>query len=149
MQIPNISDERLAELVARIRPVVRQDDQLFYIKPVDPRKIAFTWDPKLDGRAHRLARLVSVRTLHTYGYYGMFKPSIAECLAQMPEEIADNAVAFEITESPSTAEDLRREQEALDEGFHVAETVFYGSVGSATADVASPRTVWERLEDDD
>lgn len=145
MQIPKISNERLAELLARIRPVVRQDGEPWYIKPVDPRNIAYTWDPTPTKKATDLVPLKTVRTLHTYGYHGMFKPSIAECLAQMPDDVAETAVAFEIVDSPQTADDLNREREALNEGFHVAQTTFYSGPRIETADDDKPPTVWERL----
>ncbi len=126
LEIPEITDERLAELAARIKPVVRnRSNALAYIKPCDLRNVAFTWSPKITRKAANLVKHATIRTLHRYGYYGLFKPSIAEVLAQIPADLIDETVAFE-TIGPSDATDLGKESEALNAGFHVATTRLYG-----------------------
>jgi len=115
--VPKITDERLAELLARIRPVHRFDGELCYIKPVDPRRIAFTWDPKKDMRADGLVALQYVMTCHDYGHPSLFKPSVAEVLAQIPEDIVDEVVAFETSRDADFDRGL---------GCHVTTTIFYG-----------------------
>ena len=97
----------------------------YYIKKVDPEKIAFTWDPKKTKRARKLKPLKDITTYHTYGYYRMFKPSIAEVLAQIPEGLLAATIAFEIVERPETAADLDKHSEALNDGYHVATTRLY------------------------
>lgn len=105
-RIPEISNERLAQLHARIKPVVRgarttkgavrhDGGHLYYIKDVDFRGVAFTWDPTLTEPAEGLRDLARIETTHTCGYYGFFKPSIAEVLAQIPVEFLDRCVAYE------------------------------------------------------
>lgn len=108
----------------RIVPVVQRDARLWYIKPVDPHGQAFTWDPKPSEPADNLSVVCRIYTLHRYGYYGFFKPSIAEVLAQIPTEVAQRVVAFE-TDGPDDADDLNEDLFALDAGFHVAETTLY------------------------
>lgn len=131
--IPEISDQRLKELTARIKPIVRfaqdeigftrnEDGAQFYIEDVDPRNVAFTWDPKPTTEASGLTTLTDIRTYHSWGYYGFFKPSVAEVLAQIPEELVDRVAAFEIVDHPRTSQDLHRESEALNAGYHVAST---------------------------
>jgi len=126
--IPRISDEMLAELSSRIWPVYdfgpRKGGRR-YIKPVDLRGIAFTWDPKGRGRARNLIAIADVRTYHSFAYHGFFKPSIAEVLAQMPAEIAAWVTAFQIVAYPQTWDDLNRDRAAFDAGYHVATTRFY------------------------
>ena len=120
-----IDDLILAARAKRIRPVVRHSFWLHHIKPVDLRSTAFTWDPKLTKKAdERLTTAFSMPTLHGYGYYGMFKPSIAEVLAQLPRALAGNVVAFE-TNGLDSADDLNGEKIALNAGYHVATTTFY------------------------
>ena len=75
-------------------------------------------------KADSLKALGTIATLHAWGYYGVFKPSIAEVLAQIPAGYLDEVVAFEVA-GPKDAEDLNREKEALDAGFHVARTTLY------------------------
>jgi hypothetical protein len=62
-------------------------------------------------------------------FHGYFKPSIAEVMAhiaQLPVEIQEKVVAFELVRVPQTAGDLREHQEATEAGFHVA-TARHGS----------------------
>lgn len=154
--IPAITDERLAELVARIKPIVRmeriitedlkfedgakgfrmrpdpsgklqpwQTGELYYIEPVDPRGVAFSWDPIPTEKAMGLKPVRDIQTYHTFGYHGFFKPSIAEVLAMIPLEVVDEVVAFEIVDGPETAEDLKENLEAFNAGYHVATTRLY------------------------
>ena len=89
-----ISDERLAELQRRIRPVVGVDENLHYIQDVDPREIAFTWSPRATKRARGLVKLTTIETIHGYGAPVYFKPSIAEVLAQIPQELIEQTLVF-------------------------------------------------------
>jgi hypothetical protein len=123
--IPTITDDELAKLAGRIKPVVLSEGKPHYIKPVDLRKVAFTWAPSPVKVATGLKPLADIRTYHTYGYYGFFKPSIAEVIAQIPKKHLRRAVAFEIVKAPETAEDLRRQWKAVNAGYHVATTRLY------------------------
>ena len=127
-EVPQITDERLAELAERIKPVIRKNDVLYSIKPVDLRKIAFIWDPTEDGEAPALESIGEIRTYHKFGHPGFFKPSIAEVLAMIPDEFINNVEFFEIIESPKNADDLNKEKEALAMGYHVARTRLYKRV---------------------
>lgn len=141
--IPAITDALLAERAAMVRPLVMKCEYedtfdefggpvgfrerclgLHDIGPQsDLRGQSFTWSEDLREPALGLVAAKTVVTLHTYGYYGMFKPSIAEVLAQAPEDLGEY-VAFSI-EGPSTADDLGRDQAAFDAGFHVATVTYY------------------------
>ena len=111
-ELPKISDGRLEELMKEIKPVVRysrritsredklvQDDEgdLYFIKDVDPRDVAFTWDPEPARMAEEVNpnSYKSIKTIHSYGAPVFFKPSIAEVLAQIPEDDIRRCVAFE------------------------------------------------------
>ena len=68
--------------------------------------------------------------LHSYGYYGLFKPSIGEVLAQIKENDLPFAKAFEIIEGPQTAEDFYKNSFtsiAFDNGYHVSTVRLYGA----------------------
>jgi hypothetical protein len=124
--IPKVSEARIRELAERIKPVVEFERKgLRYIEPQDLYNVAYTWEPKAAKKAVGLKPICDVTTYHTYGYYVLFKPSIAEVLAQIPAEHLDKVVAFQIIEGPETAEDLNREHEALNAGYHVAKTRLY------------------------
>jgi len=94
-KIPKISDEDLNNLMKRMKPVVTKSGEQHYIKKVDPRTVAYTWDPKTTRKAEGLVELTDINTYHSYGYYGFFKPSISEVLAQIPDEYMADCVAFE------------------------------------------------------
>lgn len=124
--IPAISDEDLDKLCKRIRAVVEFPRKgKCYIKPVNPRNIAFTWSPKPGKKAVGLKRIRDITTYHTWAYYGFFKPTIAEVIAQIPKGLLPKVVAFEIIKRPETADDLNREKTALNAGYHVATTRLY------------------------
>ena len=55
---------------------------------------------------------------HTYGYPGLFKPSIAEVLQQFPDDALEEANAFYISSYPQTAHDLNLQFEILNAGCH-------------------------------
>ena len=68
--------------------------------------------------------------LHTYGYYGIFKPSVGEVLAQIRERDVPIVKAFEIIESPQTADDFYKDSFtsiAFDNGYHVSTVRLYVS----------------------
>lgn len=109
----------------KIRPVVRFGNVPWYIKPTDPRKIAFAWDPKKAAETEGLQEVCEITTYHLFGYHGFFKPSVAEVLAQIPEEYLDNAVAFEIIKWPKTVDDLNLQSEVVRAGYHQATTRLY------------------------
>lgn len=93
-----IEDDKLKQLFSKIKPVVRKDgcNGLYYIKDVDLRNVAFTWSPEITEDATGLKPFKTIITFHKYGYQGMFKPSIAEVLAQIPKRYTNKCVAFEI-----------------------------------------------------
>ena len=111
-RIPEISDEKLAALLANISPLVRKrsgavtgtpfadaEKSLHRIKlPANVRDVSFIWDPELlspvDERNLQILRLIP--TYHTAGYIGLCKPTIAEVLAQIPEELVASVAAFEV-----------------------------------------------------
>jgi len=124
MGIPKLTKAELTRRSRIIRPIFRTDEGIFYQK-VDNLDTSLVWDPKPEAPAVGLYTVTVVRTLHTFNYYGMFKPSAAEVLCQIPEGWLDHVVAYELC-GPKTADDLNREREAVNAGFHVSETILYG-----------------------
>jgi len=124
-EIPAIDPQRLRLLLKRIKPVVKRDGDLWYIKDVDPVTVAFTWSPTLRKKAVGLEPFATIQTLHRYAYYGFFKPSLEEVMAFMPDDALENGVVAFSTQGPGTADDLNKHGGAVDAGFHVAETTLY------------------------
>lgn len=123
-EVPKITDARIAELLKTISPLVRKNNELWYIARCDPRTTAFSWNPKFVEQATGLVPMEQIKTLHTFGYYGFFKPSIAEVLAQIPVSLIPHVVAFEVI-GPGDADDLNAQSDYVDAGVHQADTVLY------------------------
>ncbi len=122
--IPPISDEDLATRARVLRPLVVRDGKLFETLPqAELRDFSYAWVRPLGGEATGLVAAKAVVTLHTFEHHGLFKPTVAEVLAQAPEDWAAY-VAFSIA-GPRTADELFRDKPALDAGLHVAVTTFY------------------------
>ena len=136
LEIPKVPKETIEELAKRIKPLFGFDvnvegssvplkDISFYIEEVKLFTQSFIWDPKPKEIALGLKPIGDIKTLHTYGYGGFFKPTIAEVLAQIPKECLDKVVAFEIVWSPDTTMDFKKFQKAYDAGYHMAVTRLY------------------------
>jgi hypothetical protein len=125
--IPEISDSVLRELAEEMKPLRRKEGELFYVEAHNLRDTAFTWVDCAD-KAEGLEEVGRIPTLHVWGHYSLFKPSVGEVLAQLPVEyLGKGIVAFE-TRGPETAREFTRTAEtkaAFDAGFHTAETILY------------------------
>lgn len=97
-RLMNITQERAEELAKRIHPLVRNDGLLHYIEMPDLFKTAFKWKPTFKGQvdANKVKLIGVIPTFHGCGYIGMFKPSVAEVLAQIPSFYVDSCNAFEV-----------------------------------------------------
>lgn len=121
-RIPDITDERLVELPAQIKPLIRyamikegadfgqlkftdrgnpiRDRQglLTFVEPSDLRTVSLMWDPKVIGQPRQELMVIDrLITFHDFGAPSLFKPSVAEVLAQIQDrtDIAD-CVGFEV-----------------------------------------------------
>lgn len=87
--IPEISKERVVELLARVRPLVETLEGKREIEPVCPWTKSFIWSPKPVGEVvDGLELLGKHYTYHAWGHYSLFKPGLAEvmaCLDGVPE----------------------------------------------------------------
>ena len=100
-KVPEMSERRILELAERIKPVVTfSEEGRCYIKPVDLFSESYLWDPQPTGKATELKVLCEIATYHPYGYYGSFKPSIAQVILQISPEHLDKVIAFEIVKHP-------------------------------------------------
>lgn len=135
--IPRLTDEEIRKRADKILPIIRYDGKPYYINPVCPFSVSYLWNPKPSSPAKVLIKKLDITTYHAYGYHGLFKPSIAEILAQIPERLLPDVIAFEIIESPKFAGDLHghplkaQPAHAFIDGYHVAITRLYGTIASA------------------
>ncbi len=123
--IPRLDYDELRRRADAIKPLVRSDvGVLNYIEEPSLSQVSFIWDPVVTDAAEGLEEVTRIVTLHTFGYAALFKPSIAEVLSQIPEDMLEQVKAFEIF-GPATADDLNANLEELQESFHVAITILY------------------------
>ncbi|MBS3096982.1 hypothetical protein J4480_06115 [Candidatus Woesearchaeota archaeon] len=116
-RVPDISDERLEQLAIQIRPVARfvgeklhPGGELYYTKgpdnPRELRKKAYTWVAEPLRLATNLTHYNDITTYHEFGASVIFSATIAEVLAQIPEEDLERAVAFESLYYHLTSQDI-------------------------------------------
>ena len=88
--MPKISDEELIRCSRLFTPLIKTEPGSFdRIKMPDSiagmRNVSFIWEPVREGRAHvYLGSARSHEFFVTCGFYGIFKPSIAEVLSGAP-----------------------------------------------------------------
>ncbi len=136
MKIPEISDERLTQLIAKIKPVFEEDGKFYWMNLPDnvhPRRTAFTWIAT-KGEEAQLEPLSIVGSkfvvLVKWGYYGFFKPSFAEVFSQIPDQVLEEFDAFTIV-GPQTRSDMFEKTLAriiLNEGYQLATITLYKKV---------------------
>src|SRR3972149_4776814 len=84
-RIPKIDKLELSKRMTLIFPCVVEENEIFLIKNIgNPINYSFSWDAK--KVADKVGMFI---TLHNFGYYGFYKPSIEEVLAQLPAELFD------------------------------------------------------------
>ena len=138
VSIPTISDEELKKRYEQIKPVITVKGKLHYFRKFtfdELRSISYIWNLGEDVREEVGENKLEVLEdrdfvcLHDYGYPGLFKPSIAEVLSQIKEYDLPFVKAFEIIESPQTANDFYKDSFtsiAFDNGYHVSTVRLYG-----------------------
>ena len=132
LEIPEIDDKKLKELYQLLKPIVTIDEMKYLLREFtlqELRNQSYIWNRHKDKRdivdPSRLERVDDFLCLHTFGYYGLFKPSIAEVLSQAPESVIEQANTFEIIESPENREDVFEYKEVIDNGFHLSKVRAY------------------------
>ena len=132
LEIPEIDDKRLKELYHLLKPIVTIDEMKYLLREFtlqELRNQSYIWNRHEDKRdiidPNKLETVDDFLCLHTWGYYGLFKQSIAEVLSQAPESVIEQANTFEIIESPETREDVFKYKEVIDNGFHLSKVRAY------------------------
>ncbi len=132
IQIPRISDNKLLELYSKIKPIVTIKEIKYLLKEfelLDLRGISYLEKINKNKSSiidnNKLEIMGDFLCLHTYGYATIFKPSIAEVLAQYPEDLINSSNLFEIIEQPKTLEDVTKYRKLFDCGYHLSKVRAY------------------------
>lgn len=126
-----LDDEKLEELNERIIPLIGEKTCEDKFVLYDIKWTSYLWDEERFVKKVDMSRLQSiakVEMLHKYSYYGLFKPSIAEVLSQIPEEYVDKTVAFKIIDRPMSSSDFGKHQKTFNDGFHTSIVELYAMV---------------------
>ena len=138
----NLLDEQVIEkLYERIRPIVLLHGNPFFMRQLTPHElseVSYLWlndisDYDTEVNLTDYSVLADVKMLHSYGFYGFFKPSVAEVISQIPEEYLSETVAFQIIYSPDTCDDLNLFKKELDAHYHVSIVRLYKKKGEMDA----------------
>ena len=137
VSIPELTDEKLLERYERIRPLVRRDGKLYYLRNFsleELRKFNFMWLSYEDldwwvynGELNPLEGK-DFPCLHKYSYHSVFQPTIAEVLSQIDIDLVYRASAFEIIDTPNTKQNFFKDvftSIAFKNGFHISYVRLY------------------------
>lgn len=131
--IPPMDEVELVSHYQHISPIVQKNGTSFFLRRLSTEQLskkAYTWlnaetDYGEEVDYNKLEVMTTKSMLHTFGYYGFFKPSVAEVIRQIPKELLDQTVAFEIVYQPKDAEELERAKDAMNAGFHISAVRLY------------------------
>lgn len=120
--IKEIPIPELLVLAKKIRPIVHGQ----YLRKLNSRELvmtAFTWldDPEdfvEEVDYSKLSVIEDRKMLHSWNYYGSFKPTVYEVISQIPEELFKKVVAFEIIEGAIGMNSIFKEE--FQEGYYVS-----------------------------
>ncbi len=138
VSIPKITDEELLARYAKIKPIVKVGIEKYFLREFTLEELktrAYTWETEqTKAGIVNMDEFVDINEdfecIHTYGYHGFFKPTIAEVLAQIKDTDVGVVDAFEIIESPETAESLSRNKNAFNQGFHTSTVRLYNRINN-------------------
>lgn len=142
--IPKMSNEDIARWYTTIRPIVKHSIYLRELSTKELTNSAYTWIRSLNDYAEqvdfsKLSVLEDRKMLHTWGYYGFFKPNVGEVIRQIPKEYLNRVVAFEIIAGPLAMNNVFRDE--FNAGFHVSIVRLYQAKDD-TNESAKPITVY-------
>ena len=90
--IGKASDEVIHALLSRFAVcTLRENGTLFTIETPDLRRVAFTWAPKPVHQIQAFEEVARLLVWNCCGYHGIYKPSLAEVLPQLPTDTEANA----------------------------------------------------------
>ena len=129
-EIPKMDYSKLFEWYKNISVIVNRDGKSTFLRKLTEHELSHTAFYLLSGETNfgeevnyaKLKPLTDVKMLHTYGYYGFFKPTVAEVIRQIPKEFLCKVTAFEIIEIGDT----NTYKEELNAGYHVSIVRLYG-----------------------
>ena len=112
LSIPQVSKEEILKRYKTIKPVINQNGRLRYFREFSDDEVfrrSLLWEAEnnLAGSAKDISNYNrDFYCLHTYAHNCLFKPTIAEVLAQIDPAYISRVRAFEIYDYPKTMGDV-------------------------------------------
>ena len=123
--LPHLTDDELLARYKRIKPIVSYQELYYYLKRYNAEILRnHSYISNIEKDIREQVDMTDVKTLaefpcyHTYGWYGLFKPTIAEVLQQFPDDVLEEANAFYMTSAPENEYDLVLQKEIVNAGCH-------------------------------
>lgn len=130
--IPKISDMELLQLYKKIKPIVTLDSRKYLLKNFsleELRRFSYIYNINRNIRenidAFKLESIDTFLCLHSWVYYGLFKPTIGEVLSQIPRELVDDVNSFEIINMPTSIRDIKLYEQVFNKGYHLSRVRTY------------------------
>lgn len=130
LSIPPITNEELMRRYLKIKPIAEVGETKYWLKDYsidEMRNTSYFWSLFSDrrdpvGDALSCHDHEDFKCLHSYGSHGIFKPTIAEILSQIPEKSLKHFTidAFEIIDNPAGGGNLKKFREAMASGYHIS-----------------------------
>jgi len=146
IKIPFMSNKNVLEYYKTIRPIKKFDGKPFYLRELTDQEITnfgsirfeinfeeiidfgFAWIENLKGQefdVNTLTILKDVQMLHKFGCPGYLIPSVKEVISQIPKELLEQVIAFEIIKCPVDVLDFRLHPNEYNAGFYVCTVRLY------------------------
>lgn len=123
--LPKITTEELIERYKKIKPIVKIEDIYYLLKEFatsELNSISYIWNKNDDKREivdeSKIETIGEFSCYHTYGYHGIFKPSIGEVLSQFPDDLLKEANSFYLYQTPEDVNDLNSQKNIVGAGCH-------------------------------
>lgn len=120
----HLPNEKMLEMLKTLTPIGFIDGKPFIHIISDKHDLAcysYIWDKPTGEAIPNLHAFAQITTFHTYGAPSLFKPSIAEVLSQVPEDLKGARLYFH------TVPDYENQFTADDE-MHRGITTFYSTL---------------------
>lgn len=132
LEIPKKSDKELQELYMNIKPIVTLGDIKYSLREFsleELRKISYIYHVSDNVREvidkDKLETIKDINCLHTWAYYGLFKPTISEVLSQIPTDLVNKVNLFEIVDYIANPRELHEYRNIINKGYHLSKVRTY------------------------
>lgn len=133
ISIPEMTPDEIMKLYSHIKPIVWRDGKRVYLRQLCKKeaidqvftKIESEGEEEKEVNYSELAKLADIRMLHRWGYHMYFKPSVGEVIRQIPKEMINDVVAFQLLHG-STSNLFK---ETFNAGYHTSVVRLYKTKG--------------------